>query len=196
MQSGLNSRVLPPVKAHMLLTCDRVKHYEDCEAELKRLKGEMGGEPEQIGGGANILPGKWDNQMELIYPEEEEEEPVRNYPPLLLLPQNEDTTDEEGMSGGGPLDSAAQRKIELQQLKVQNNLLAKREEKDSEETPQIAQPADPEKVLPVLIPAEVSTSISEQDSVKPSIKEAAAIIPAEPVHTTLGEMEWFYIGDI
>ncbi len=109
-----SARSLPPVKVHMLLTYDRLKHYEECERELAAIKHPEKAHDrpsDQSGAGNNHNgEGKWHNRAELLIPEAHNmAEAGRNYPPLLTSHADVER-DEEGhhsgkeMSGAGATD--------------------------------------------------------------------------------------------
>ena len=123
MSSISAGNALPPIKAHVLVTFERLKHYEECKKELSAIKRGRPDQEEEGGARKRVRfseEEKWDNQPETLYPERHDFalENTRNFSPLLSA--SDDSEEEEGNAakgmsgaGGGALDSVALRKLEL-----------------------------------------------------------------------------------
>lgn len=109
MMASNRAQPLPVLKPHVILTFDRLQHYEDCEQELKRLKkGRPGEEKEEEEGqsqaeagasdpaasvtsnsraGRQEHPSSWDNRARILkIPNNDTSLNIKtpkHYPPLL-----------------------------------------------------------------------------------------------------------------
>lgn len=207
-----------PLKAHMILTFERVKQLEDCEAELKKIKS---GDPAhgQTGGGESEKPtdpSKWSNYPTIIGTEEPsvlDYQSPSHFEPLLARPggeepsrkrrrhdseEDEEAADDGGMYGAGaagPIDFPGQEKYAFKMQAARNSSANKQPNCDERgETGQVENEFPVSVVVPAPpVPASIARS-PEKEKAEP----ICAVIqpPTIPGAGARRRFPWYYVGDL